>query len=136
MKKITISLILVLLTVTSYSQNEINVGTKKTYEQKQIENSSVVYKLYPTTNMWTFIKLNTRNGHLWQVQYHTESDKRFETNLNTDSRITPENESNERFLLYPTQNSYNFILLDQIDGRIWQVQWSIDPEKRLVLPIY
>ena len=136
MKKITISLILVLLTVTSYSQNEINVGTKKTYEQKPIENSSVVYKLYPTTNMWTFIKLNTRNGHLWQVQYHTESDKRFETNLNTDSRITPENESNERFLLYPTQNSYNFILLDQIDGRIWQVQWSIDPEKRLVLPIY
>jgi hypothetical protein len=136
MKKITISLILVFITLTSYSQNEINVGTKNTYEQKHIENSSVVYKLYPTTNIWTFIKLNTRNGHLWQVQYHTESDKRFETNLNTDSYVTPENESNERFILYPTQNSYNFILLDQIDGRMWQVQWSIDPEKRLVLRIY
>ncbi len=135
MKKITISLILVFITLTSYSQNEINVGAKSTYEQKQIENSSVVYKLYPTTNMWTFIKLNTRNGHLWQVQYHTESDKRFETILNTYSLITPENESNERFSLYSTQNSYNFILLDQIDGRMWQVQWSIDPEKRLVLPI-
>jgi hypothetical protein len=135
MKKITISLILVFITLTSYSQNEINVGAKSTYEQKQIENSSVVYKLYPTTNMWTFIKLNTRNGHLWQVQYHTESDKRFETKLNTYSLITPENESNERFSLYSTQNSYNFILLDQIDGRMWQVQWSIDPEKRLVLPI-
>ena len=135
MKKITISLILVFITLTSYSQNEINVGAKSTYEQKQIENSSVVYKLYPTTNMWTFIKLNTRNGHLWQVQYHTESDKRFETILKTYSLITPENESNERFSLYSTQNSYNFILLDQIDGRMWQVQWSIDPEKRLVLPI-
>jgi len=127
---------LVLITLTSYSQNQLNDSTKTSHEKKQIENSSLVYKLYPTENMWTFIKLDTRNGRLWQVQYHTESDKRFESILNTNSRVTPENESNERFALYPTQNSYNFILLDQIDGRIWQVQWSIDRDKRLVLPIY
>ncbi len=136
MKKIMISLILVLITLTSYSQNQVNDTTKSSSEQKQIENTALVYKLYPTTNMWTFIKLNTRNGQLWQVQYHIESDKRFESILDTYSRVTPENESNERFVLYSTQNSYNFILLDQIDGRIWQVQWSIDPDKRLVLPIY
>ena len=135
MKEI-ISLMLVLITLTSYSQNQVNDTTKSSYEQKQIGNTALVYKLYPTTNMWTFIKLNTRNGQLWQVQYHTESDKRFESILNTNSRVTPENESNERFVLYPTQNSYNFILLDQINGRIWQVQWSIDNDKRLVLPIY
>lgn len=127
---------LVLITLTSYSQNQLNDSTKTSHEKKQIGNSSLVYKLYPTENMWTFIKLDTRNGRLWQVQYHTESDKRFESILNTNSRVTPENESNERFALYPTQNSYNFILLDQIDGRIWQVQWSIDRDKRLVLPIY
>lgn len=34
-----------------------------------------------------------------------------------------------RFTLYPTQNRYNFILLDQTDGRTWQVQWSTKPEE-------
>lgn len=130
MKKYRISLILVLVTLTSYSQNQISSITEK----KQSE--SIIYKLFPTTNMWTFIKLNTRTGQLYQVQYHTEDDKRFETYLNSTFRVTPENELNGRFTLYSTQNSYNFILLDQIDGRMWQVQWSLDPDKRLVLPIY
>lgn len=33
------------------------------------------YKLYPTTNMWTFLKLDTRNGRIWQVQWSFEDDK-------------------------------------------------------------
>ncbi len=135
MKKITISLMLILVTLTSYSQNQVNDTTRISYINKQIEKSTVVYKLYPTTNMWTFIKLNTRNGNLWQVQYHTEADKRFESTLSYTPLVSPENESNERFTLYATQNMYNFILLDQIDGRMWQVQWSLDQDKRLVLPI-
>ena len=32
---------------------------------------NVVYKIFPTTNMWNFIKLDTRNGKMWQVQYST-----------------------------------------------------------------
>ena len=27
------------------------------------------YKLYPTQNMWTFLKLYTETGRIWQVQY-------------------------------------------------------------------
>ena len=127
---------LVFITLTSYSQNQANDTIKSSIENKQIEKTTLVYKLYPTTNIWTFIKLNTRNGKLWQVQYNTDDEKRFETILSLTSRVTPENESNERFMLYPTQNMYNFILLDQIDGRMWQVQWSIDHNNRLVLPIY
>lgn len=136
MKEINASLILVLIALTSYAQNQVKDTTKSSYEQKQIEDTALVYKLYPTSNMWTFIKLDTRNGRLWQVQYHTESKKRFQSILNTYSRVTPENESNERFALYPTQNINTFILLDQMDGRIWQVQRSIKDDERLVLPIY
>ena len=136
MKKIMISLMLVFVTLTSNSQNQVNDTTRSSYKDKQIKETTSVYKLYPTTNTWTFIKLNTRNGKLWQVQWHTEENKRFECVLSLTSHVTPENESNERFMLYPTQNMYNFILLDQIDGRMWQVQWSIDSDKRLVLPIY
>ena len=33
-----------------------------------------------------------------------------------------------RFFLYPSENTFTYILLDQIDGRVWQVQWNIDKE--------
>ena len=41
-----------------------------------------------------------------------------------------------RFFLYPTENSFNFLLLDQEEGRVWQVQWNIDADKRAVVRIY
>jgi hypothetical protein len=134
MRKNVITVILILVSLTSYSQNQTNNLSKNSIDKNQMETK--VYKLFPTTNIWTFIKLNTRTGQLWQVQFHTEDEKRFETTLNLTTRVTPENEINDRFTLYPTQNTYNFILLDQIDGRMWQVQWSIDYDKRLVLPIF
>ncbi len=85
--------------------------------------------------MWTFIKLNTRNGMMWQVQYDVEKDNRFETYLNILPLVDKGNEVNNRFTLYPTQNMWTFILLDQYDGRTWQVQWSMKPENRGILPI-
>ena len=41
-------------------------------------------------------------------------------------------QKNGRFKLYPTDNMYNFIMVDVIDGRTWQVQWNIDKDKRIV----
>ena len=43
---------------------------------------------------------------------------------------------NGRFKLYPTGNNYNFIMVDVIDGRTWQVQWNIDENKRIVDRFY
>ena len=98
--------------------------------------SEVTYRLFSTRNMYTFIKLDTRNGKMWQVQWSTKgSDYRFETTLSDISRVDKEEEKNGRFFLYPTTNIYNFILLDQIDGRAWQVQWGKEGE-RAVLRIY
>ena len=93
------------------------------------------FKLSPTQNMWTFLKLNTRNGKIWQVQYDIGGTDRNESILNPLPLVLEEEETNGRFNLYPTQNMYNFILLDQIDGRIWQVQWSIEKEYRGIIPI-
>ena len=45
-------------------------------------------------------------------------------------------EQNGRFKLYPTGNMYNFIMVDVINGRSWQVQWSTKKDERLVLRIY
>lgn len=40
-----------------------------------------------------------------------------------------------RFKLYPTENIYNFLLLDTKTGRIWQLQWSMDSDKEGCVPI-
>jgi len=103
--------------------------------QSSSNNENVTYRLFPTTNIYNFIKLDTRNGKMWQVQWATESDKRFTTDLSLIPLVAKEDEKNGRFILQATQNIYNFILIDQIDGRTWQVQWSFDPEKRVVVAI-
>jgi hypothetical protein len=93
------------------------------------------YSLYPTQNIFTFLKLNTRNGKIYQVQFDVSDDNRMESILNIKSLVSIDAEKDGRFRLYPTMNMYNFILLDQIDGRTWQVQWSIDVANRVIIPI-
>ena len=123
----------VLLEYTDKINNELAYYENLTHsDTKIIQVPSETYKLFPTSNMWNFI--NTRNGKMWQVQFDTGSD-RFETILNNKPLVMKEEEENGRFTLYPTTNTFNFILLDQIDGRTWQVQWSFEKKKRMILPI-
>ena len=76
------------------------------------------YKLYPTDNMYTFLRLNTRTGQIKIVQWSTEQSKRFIYTLDNEIRISSWQEDIcGRFILQKTDNIYNFILLDQIDGR-------------------
>jgi hypothetical protein len=72
---------------------------------------------------------------MWQVQYDIEGDNRMETFLNILPLVTEKDEVNGRFTLYSTQNIYTFILLDQLNGKIWQAQWSLKFENRFILPI-
>ena len=174
------------------------------YFQNISTDSNVRYRLFATRNKYHFIKLDTRNGLMRQVQWNTESGYNFSSVINdikfaksvreitelkieqykedsaywikrkeewhkkkSDTTLTDEDfyykneeelelylkpkpleesikraleiyeiERNGRFFLYPTQNMYNFILLDQVDGRTWQVQWSIDKDKRGTWAIY
>lgn len=99
------------------------------------DNPNAVYRLYPTTNMWTFLKLNTQDGRIWQVQWSQGPDTRFETFLNATPLAFGEEKKNGRFTLYPTTNMWTFILLDTITGNTWQVQWSQKPEGRMVIQI-
>ncbi len=73
---------------------------------------------------------------MWQVQWGMESGYQYQTILSDIPRVTKDEEKNGRFFLYPTTNVYNLILLDQIDGRVWQVQWSTEAKNRMVDPIY
>lgn len=118
------------------TQDADSISNECVTEQYIQTNEVERFKLFPTQNMWTFIKLDTQTGQMWQVQYSLKSEKeRFEYNLNSHSLVTNGKKVNGRFELYPTQNIYNFILLDRIDGQVWQVQWSFVAENRLIVPV-
>jgi hypothetical protein len=130
MKTRFISLIFVLFVSICFAQT-----TSVAPVQNISTDSTVVYRLFSTKNSYNFIKLNTRNGQMWQVQWDTGS-ARFTVPLSLVTLVKEEDEKNGRFFLYPTVNIYNFILLDQIDGRTWQVQWSIEEKDRMIFRIY
>ena len=98
-------------------------------------NAEPVFKLYPTRNMWNFLKLDTRNGKITMVQFSVEdNEKQFEYELSNVAQFN--NTTPGRFILQPTENIYNFIMLDQVSGQTYQVQWSFDEDKRFVAPIH
>lgn len=130
MKQLIFLLFICLASIMTFAQNSSDVPV-----QNISVDSIVVYRLFATRNMYTFIKLNTRNGQMWQVQWGRESKFRFESTLSDIPLVNEAEEKNGRFFLYPTTNIYNFILLDQINGRTWQVQWGKE-EQREIIRIY
>jgi hypothetical protein len=132
MNRIIFISVLLLLAVPAFSQSDIPYAPQSVSEPQD----GAIYKLFPTQNIWTFLKLDTRNGRIWQVQFSVQDiDDSFEVPLSTTYLVETGKEKNGRFTLYPTSNIYNFILLDQIDGRTWQVQWSAKPNNRGIIPI-
>lgn len=97
----------------------------------------MAYKLYPTENIYTVIKLNTRNGKVYQVQIGmNKNSSKAELTVNDIALVTPNEEKDGRFELQKTGNMYNFVMLDRINGRLWQVQWNPSPDGRFITPIY
>lgn len=131
--KYILSLVLGLcLSLGAYSQSLSQSNTKQTTASPD---DKVNFRLFQTNNRWTFLKLYTRTGLLTHVQYDT-GDKAMEYSLNSTPLALGDDAKPGCFFLYPTENTYNFLLLDQIDGRVWQVQWNMDKDKRGVWRIY
>jgi hypothetical protein len=86
------------------------------------QNIAVPFRLFNTSNVYTVVKLDTRDGRVWQVQWNFETKLRWEAPINSQ----PLTNSPEvgRFTLYQTPNIHTFILVDQQSGRLWQVNWA------------
>ncbi len=131
MKKILLVLALMMNAVIMMAQSIDFPATEYTQDPK------ANYRLYKTKNNYNFIKLDTRTGQMEMVQWSTKSGGTFTYPLSNEKRVySLEDEIPGRFTLYATTNFYNFVLLDQIDGRTWQVQWSTDPDEMMVVRIY
>lgn len=132
MKRILFTIFLCIMPFALINAQISNSNTKITIASPD---SNVNFRLYQTNNRWTFLKLDTRTGIIMHVQYSTDGDA-IQYDLNNIPLAEGENAKPGRFFLYPTENTFNFILLDQIDGRVWQVQWNIDKDKRGIWRIY
>lgn len=91
------------------------------------------YKFYPTENMYNFLKLDTQTGRIEQVQWSLDTDKEGSIIINNEDLSWI---SGSLFELYPTQNIYQFLLLDKSNGRTWHVQWGMEDNKRWMRRIY
>jgi uncharacterized protein YtpQ (UPF0354 family) len=139
-KNIILITLLNLYVLHSHAQSQQDSSSTTRQVEKQVESQKFeapIYQLFPTDNYWTFIKLDTRNGKMWQVHFTISNDGYDgELILNPNPLVWSEEEINGRFTLYSTKNMFNFILLDQVNGKTYQVQWNNDKEKRFVNRIY
>lgn len=94
------------------------------------------YKLYPTENIYTFLQLDTETGRVFQVQWSLEWENEGTLNINDKDLSYGIGYGPGSFELYPTKNMYQFLLLDKTSGRMWHVQWGMEPAKRWIRLIY
>ena len=125
-------ILFICFSLSTFAQYSSDSNTKVTQPSPD---QNVNFRLFQTNNRWTFLKLDTRSGVITHVQYSTEN-KHMEYPLNPTPLVNESEQKPGRFFLYPTENTYNFILLDQISGKCWQVQWNIDEKNRGIWRIY
>ncbi len=90
------------------------------------QNPDAPYRLFSTQNIYTLLKLDTRAGRIWQVQWG-DKDHRLIVPVNETALVSGGKAG--RFTLYPTSNIFTFILLDQETGDTWHVQWGNQGER-------
>ena len=109
------------------------------------------YKVYPTENKEVSLKLDSATGEVWQVEIGVETGEEIASKIDfisnkTDStfeKVTDFSDvmknfrvaQNGRFELFPTNNIYEFLMVDTILGTTYQVQWHNQHEKRLISAI-
>lgn len=117
MKRILIIFAVCFVALSALAQSEYPQFRAVNHQSDTI----VRYKLYPTFNMWTFLKLDTRTGYITQVQFST-GENEFECLLGAPADVFSDKyKTNGRFELYPTTNNWTFLLLDQINGTTYHV---------------
>lgn len=133
MKKNIIILLIILVNMNLFAQIQVDENQDNLYQVN--ENYIKTYRIFPTVNIYYYIKLNTRTGQIWQIKIDQKKANQLELPFSNLPFVKKHEEVDNRFTLYPTQNSWNYMLLDQVNGRIWQVTWDINPDKNKIIPL-
>lgn len=142
MKKYVLFIMSIFIAINGCSQTTKNdvCDSTLTSISKQLEviefriNGMNRFKLYPTENIYTFLKLDTATGKIDQLQWSLESDNEGSVPINSDDLSL--DSGCGTFELYPTMNMYQFILLDKVSGRQWHIQWGMKSSQRWIRRFY
>ena len=80
------------------------------------------YAFYPAIT-GVVLRLDTRDGRIDAIVPTKSSKNRVLTQALTASQSTP-----GRFELYPTDNSWEWVLTDKTTGEMWLLKWSINKD--------
>lgn len=142
-KNFLLCALITLLTVTANAQNKATLDSLireiqiLRYELHDADSINKLYlkvidrnidiprfKMYQTENTYNLLKLDTRIGRVWQVQYRMKDTASSVVSINWIGVVSESDGWDGRFELYPTKNMYTFIMLDTGTGDTYQVQWS------------
>lgn len=146
MKKICIILLVVQKALFSFAQTDSimtvtqrdSILTDILLRLEKIEyktEPAAKYKLYKTENIYNLLKLDTATGQIEQLQWSFNDDKEGTMTINSKD-LSLISDLPGTFELYPTNNLYQFILLDKLFGRTWHVQWGMSSSKRWIKRIH
>ena len=93
------------------------------------QNPYAPYRLFNTKNIFMFLKLDTSDGRVWEVQWGDKAHT-FIAPINLKA-LVPDGKAG-RFTLYPTSNIFTFLLLDQETGDAWRIQWGDAADRYIV----
>ncbi len=155
MKKAILSLVVLLVTVNGYAKtfefyqtqnihNKIRLNNK-TGELYQIQSdglkvkiqsgitpksSATRYSLYETKNMWNYILLDNFSGKLWQCQYSVDANSHRGCITINNKALSSTNRS--KFTIEPMTSMFQFYLVNQDSGEMWQFQWNFNEDYRWI----
>lgn len=119
------------------SSDSIAININNWLEQIELDISlKNRYKLYKTENIYNLLRLDTKTGRIAQVQWSLNDDNEGTITINDDDLTYGVEYGSGTFELYPTNNMYQFILLNKANGRMWHVQWGLDDKKRWIRRIW
>lgn len=142
MKRIVFALFFSFIVLFGYSQTDKTINR----DSVLLEISSVLnsidkrvknldrYKLYPTENVYINLMLDTKTGQIHLLQWSLDEEKEGGWVINSEDLSY--GTGCGTFELYPTQNIFQFLLLDKVLGGVWHVQWGFEKEKCWIRPIY
>lgn len=110
MKRFIYSLLFVVLSISAIQAENVNVVIPTS--------KSGNYALYPA-DTGVFLRLDTRNGTMQAIVPSNTKKNRV---LNSHPLVS--DDKPERFELYPTENSWEWILFDSTTGEVWLLRWS------------
>ena len=121
MKRLFFLVMLALMTANIAAQEQIQFNAVN-----HETNSAIRYKIYPTFNMWTYLKLDTQTGRVTMLIFSTKDrSEEGEVYIGIPMEVYAGNEAvNGRYELYPTTNMWTFLMIDQINGNTYHIQWS------------